>query len=211
MEKRTVITITEAYGSGGGEIGRELAARLSLPFYDGERLLEISRGILSFDEEEACYSRGERSALLYRLSTGVEDCLNSAPAMRLSDGELMLYRQIEAAKAVSGAGACVLFLPCARYLLRGISSRVDLFVCASLRDRIRRVAEQEKITEAAAKKRLRTEGARQKKMVALCTGKRRELPYTYFLSLNSSLLGISGTLLTAEAALKTTKDGQFSQ
>ncbi|MBQ6528672.1 MAG: cytidylate kinase family protein, partial [Clostridia bacterium] len=38
-----VITIGRQYGSGGREIGRRLAARLEIPYYDNEILSEASK------------------------------------------------------------------------------------------------------------------------------------------------------------------------
>ena len=43
MEK-LVITIARQYGSGGRQIGRELAERLEIPFYGKEELMEIAEG-----------------------------------------------------------------------------------------------------------------------------------------------------------------------
>ena len=35
----SIITISRQYGSGGKEIGRRLAQRLGIPFYDNERIM----------------------------------------------------------------------------------------------------------------------------------------------------------------------------
>ena len=40
--KKTVITISRQFGSGGRTIGRELANRLGIPFYDQELVDQIA-------------------------------------------------------------------------------------------------------------------------------------------------------------------------
>lgn len=41
MKKKTIITISRQFGSGGREIGKKLAEQLNIPFYDKE-LIEIA-------------------------------------------------------------------------------------------------------------------------------------------------------------------------
>ena len=36
MKKKTIITISRQFGSGGREIGKKLAEQLNIPFYDKE-------------------------------------------------------------------------------------------------------------------------------------------------------------------------------
>ena len=41
MDKKLIITISREYGSGGRIIGRKVAEKLDIPFYDGE-LIDMS-------------------------------------------------------------------------------------------------------------------------------------------------------------------------
>ena len=43
MEKQIIISISREYGSGGHEIGRKLAEKLELPFYDRNLLDEVAK------------------------------------------------------------------------------------------------------------------------------------------------------------------------
>lgn len=47
-----IITIARQCGSGGHEIGKELASRLGLELYDRKRLEEEARKIGKFDENK---------------------------------------------------------------------------------------------------------------------------------------------------------------
>ena len=71
MERRTVIAIGRQYGSGGREIGRKLAARLGIPFYDKELLAIAAKD--SGLSEELFRSADEKpaSSFLYSLYTQV--------------------------------------------------------------------------------------------------------------------------------------------
>ena len=50
MKKKTIITISREFGSGGRMIGKMLAERLKIPFYDKE-LIEIAAKESGIDKE----------------------------------------------------------------------------------------------------------------------------------------------------------------
>ena len=68
--KKTIVTIGRQYGSGGREIGRKLAERLQIPFYDKE-LIEMAaeEGGMSPKAFERADEKPTNS-LLYTLATG---------------------------------------------------------------------------------------------------------------------------------------------
>ncbi|MBQ7201446.1 MAG: cytidylate kinase family protein, partial [Eubacterium sp.] len=66
-----VITINRQYGSGGREIGRELATIYDIPFYDNEI---ISRAAKESGFAEAAFENAEEKAtnsLLYSIAMGM--------------------------------------------------------------------------------------------------------------------------------------------
>lgn len=197
-----IITVAEQYGSGGPQIGRALAKRLGIPFYDEETLLAISNED-ELSEEEACRNRQEKSEWMYNLATGVVSRLDGIQSVRMFEREARFFQQEDVAKAIAAEGSCVLALPFGRHILKDIENRIDLLVCASYRDRIKRIAKQEELSEREAKKRLIKEERRQKRASAFYTGMRAEEPYSYSLCVNSSELGLRGVLNLVETALQT--------
>lgn len=121
----------------------------------------------------------------------------------MCEKETRFFHQADAAQAIAAEGSCVLALPFGRHILKNIENRIDLFVCASYSDRVKRIAKQEELSEREAKKRLIKEERAQKRVLAFCAGMRMEAPYSYSLCLNSSELGLRGALNLVETALRT--------
>ena len=66
-----VITISRQYGSGGREIGKKLAEKLGIPFYDNEL---ITRAAQESGFSEAVFANAEKKAtnsLLYSIAMGM--------------------------------------------------------------------------------------------------------------------------------------------
>ena len=63
-----IITIARQCGSGGHEIGKELASRLGLELYDRKRLEEEARKIGKFDENKDFFREKAVNSLLYSIA-----------------------------------------------------------------------------------------------------------------------------------------------
>ena len=68
------ITIARQYGSGGREIGRRLAQKLSIPFYGKTELMELAKTQPDYQEVRSFLRRtaGEQSPLRYCHESGRE-------------------------------------------------------------------------------------------------------------------------------------------
>ena len=68
MKNNTIITISRQYGSGGREIGKRLAEKLGIPFYDKE-LITLAAQQSGYSEHLFEKSdKGATNSLLYSLS-----------------------------------------------------------------------------------------------------------------------------------------------
>ena len=71
MSCKKIITITRQYGSGGHDIGKLLAQKLDIPFYDKE-LISLAAKESGVSPEVFAQADEKRSnSLLYSLSTGL--------------------------------------------------------------------------------------------------------------------------------------------
>ncbi|MBQ7793960.1 MAG: cytidylate kinase-like family protein [Clostridia bacterium] len=120
MAKKTVITIGRHYGSGGKEIGKKLADKLGVTFYDEELVTmaaeksNIDKGVLSNVDEKATGS------LLYSLvmSGGLRG-LTTPMYYEMPLNDKLFIAQSDVIKKIAKDGSCVIVGRCADYVLEG--------------------------------------------------------------------------------------------
>ena len=142
MEKnKTIITIGRQLGSGGRTIGKKLADRLGIAYYDRELINLASKesGICGefFEKADEKTSGG----LLKAFAMGFS--MNSAIFQNNDylSNESLFQIQSDVIRKVAAEGSCVLVGRCADYILRDESNCLNVFVTARMEDRIKRVLE----------------------------------------------------------------------
>ena len=124
MKNNTIITISRQYGSGGREIGKRLAEKLGIPFYDKE-LITLAAQQSGYSEHLFEKSdKGATNSLLYSLSMygntmGLYD-------MPLNDK--LFIAQSQTIKNVAEQGPCVIVGRCADYVLRGRKDLLSVLI-----------------------------------------------------------------------------------
>ena len=142
MEKnKTLITIGRQLGIGGRTIGKKLAERLGIAYYDRELINLASKesGICGefFEKADEKTSGG----LLKAFAMGFS--MNSAIFQNNDylSNESLFQIQSDVIRKVAAEGSCVLVGRCADYILRDESNCLNVFVTARMEDRIKRVLE----------------------------------------------------------------------
>lgn len=169
MEK-IVITIGRQCGSGGREFGMKLAEALGMEYYDKELVrLAAKNGNLSPEISEMADERATNS-LLYSIATGgsMRGMFNGYYEMPLNDR--VFLAQAETIKQLAKEKSCVIVGRCANYVLREEEDvrTVNLYIYADLDYRIKRIKEEENLTEKQAKDRI------------VKTEKKRRTYYNYY-------------------------------
>lgn len=185
----TIITISREYGSSGREIGKRLAEKLSIPFYDND-LITIAAKKSGY--AEGLFDNADQKptgSLLYSLSMFGSSVGNFD--LPLNDKVFLIQSDI--IKEVAAKGGCVIVGRCADYVLRDFSNCVNVFIHADLHTRTKWAMEEAGLPAERAKD------------VVLKTDKRRATYYNYYTSqkwgraenydlcIDSSVLGINGT------------------
>ncbi|MDR2531886.1 MAG: cytidylate kinase-like family protein [Oscillospiraceae bacterium] len=125
------IVINREYGSGGRLIGRKLASRLGIPFYDND-LIRLTAEKSGFSEEyvkEA--SEKKTTSLLYSLY------MTSLPV-----SDQLFLAQSQVVRDLAAKESCVIVGGCADYVLKDIRGLVKVFIHAPINDRIQRVRDE---------------------------------------------------------------------
>jgi len=137
---KKLITISREYGSGGRIVGKLLAEKLELPFYD-KAIIDIEvekRGFSSKIVENA--ELRAKSSFSYSLASAINfgDGVTSNP---LSINEKIFLAQFDVIKSIGDLGEGVIVGRCADYILKGIEGVTNVFIYADIEDRIRRSIE----------------------------------------------------------------------
>ncbi len=191
MANNLIITIGRQYGSGGREIGRKLALRLGIPFYDREL---ISRAAKKSGFSEDLFDQLDKRAtnsLLYSLTMFGSTGLNG---MSLTDQ--LFLAQANIIREVADSGPAVLVGRCADHVLREYDNRFDFFITGSLDDRLQRIQTHDDYELSGKSPRAALEKMDKQRATYYnyYTGKMWGKSDHYDLCINAGRLGIDGSL-----------------
>lgn len=134
----TVITISRQFGSGGRLIGKLLADKLGIPFYDKEIIIKaaeksgLATGFIEENEQK------RKSFYAYPVPPARWGVNPSS----FDSFEAKIYAaEAEAIENCAKSGSCVIVGRCADYVLKGKANCINIFVYADEEDRIKRVME----------------------------------------------------------------------
>ena len=135
-----IITISRQFGSGGHSIGKMLAAKLEIPFYDNE-IIALAAEKSGYDKD--FFSDPEKNAgnsFLYSVVRGMQYQYRTATPWSLE--ETVYNTQSEIIRSIAEKGPCVIIGRCADYILEDNPNLVKVFIYADdefRRERIIRV------------------------------------------------------------------------
>lgn len=167
MDKHKIITISRQYGSGGRIVGKLLAERLGIPFYDNE-IISLAAEKTGLSKE--CFINAEETStgnLLLSLTT----LTPSVESFGLPLNEKIFLVQSQVIKEVAEKGSCVIVGRSADYILSETENCINVFLQADLKDRINRAVAQYDLPEKNAE------------AAVIKTDKRRANYYNYFTGL----------------------------
>lgn len=187
-----VITIGRQFGSGGHEIGIKLAEKLNIPYYDKELLKRAAKdsGLCehlfdNFDERP--------KSLLYSLAMDPY-AFSSLTTPYGSLEQDVFFATFNTVKKVAEEGPCVIVGRCADYALREHPHCLSLFIHAPVEDRIRRISSLRDLPPEKAKDVINKTDKQRASYYNYYTSKKWGAVASYDFCLNSSVLGIDGTV-----------------
>lgn len=193
--QKYVITIGRQFGCGAREIGRIIATKLGIDYYDKELLCEAAKSSgVNQDFFEAADERSPHFfTSLWSFNLGYDTGAYFIGDTPLSDDKIY-QAQSEIMTRLADRGPCVIVGRTADYILRNHSKVISVFVHATLKDRATRILERgdakniKEAEEMAEKKnRLRAE------YYNFYTDKKWGDAASYDLSISSSQLGSEAT------------------
>lgn len=195
MANNTIITIGRQYGSGGHDIGKQLAEELNVPFYDKALLERAAKDSGLCQEIFENHDEKPTNSFLYSLvmdTYSLGYTTSSFSEMPLN--HKIFLAQFDAIKNIAKEGPCVIVGRCADYALAEFPDVVNVFLHADLQDRIVRIARRHDLTDAKAKDLIIKTDKRRASYYNYYTSKKWGDAAGYDLSLNTATLGIDGTI-----------------
>ena len=195
MANNTIITIGRQYGSGGHDIGKQLAEELNVPFYDKALLERAAKDSGLCQEIVENHDEKPTNSFLYSLvmdTYSLGYTTSSFSEMPLN--HKIFLAQFDAIKNIAKEGPCVIVGRCADYALADFPNVVNVFLHADMQDRVVRIARRHDLTDAKAKDLIVKTDKRRASYYNYYTSKKWGDAAGYDLSLNTATLGIDGTI-----------------
>ena len=187
MEKK-IITISREFGSGGRTIGRLVAEKLGIPFYDKELVKQISveSGFApNFVEENGEHAPG-RSFFAYAFAPqGVPGIMNG-----LSTNDFLWNIQCSVILQIADEGPCVIVGRNADYILKDREDVLHVFIHADDEFRQNRIVKLYGQSEKSPAARVAEKDKRRKVNYQHYTGRNWGDAQNFDLCLDSSKLGV---------------------
>ncbi|MCR5055062.1 MAG: cytidylate kinase-like family protein [Lachnospiraceae bacterium] len=184
MSKQYIVAIGREYGSGGHEIGRQLSEKLGVKLFD-RNLLDNMFENEAQREEAAKYEESGHKMFLSRRVKGFSNSIEENLALMQFD---YMKEQAETGESFVIVGRC------AESVLRKYDGLISIFVMGDLYEKIKRIEDVYKVGEKEAIEKItRHDRTRAKYHNAYADTKWGDAR-GYDLCINSSKLGIRGTV-----------------
>jgi len=187
MEKK-IITISREFGSGGRTIGKQVAEKLGIPFYDKELVDQIaleSGFAPKYVEEHGEHSPGS-SLFSYAFAPhGIPGVMNG-----LSTADFLWSIQCNVILQLADKGPCVIVGRNADYILKDRPDALHVYVFADVPFRAERIVRLYGESEKSPEQRLNEKDKRRRVNYQHYTGRTWGQAQNYDLCLDTGVLGV---------------------
>ena len=187
MEKK-IITISREFGSGGRTVGRMIADRLGIPFYDKELVDQValeSGFAPNFIEEHGEHSPGKSLFSYAFIPQGVPGVMNG-----LSTADFLWNIQCSVILQLADKGPCVIVGRNADYILKDRPDCLHAYIHADMDFRADRIVRLYGESEKSPQARLQEKDKRRRVNYQHYTGRAWGQAQNYDICLDSGKLGV---------------------
>ena len=191
----TIITIGRQFGSAGREIGQKVAAYFDIPCYDKELLSRAAKESGYCEEMIETHDERPTNSFLYNLVMDTYSFgYNASSFMDMPISHKIFLAQFDTIKKMASEGPCVMVGRCADYALSDYNNFINLFIYGNEDKKIKRIMEKYNLTESKAKDMIVKKDKQRQSYYNYYSSKKWGRADSYDLCINSSLLGIEGTV-----------------
>lgn len=193
----TIITIGRTFGSGGREIGERLAEEFNIKCYDKELLSRAAKESGLCEEVLKNHDEKPTGSFLYNLVMDTYSFgYNSLSYVDMPVSHKVFIAQFDTIKNIAKDGPCVIVGRCADYALQDFDNVLNLFIYSKPEECVKRIMKRFpdiRSTEEARQMIIKKDKQR-KSYYDYYSSKKWGHVDTYDLSVDSSVLGIDGTV-----------------
>lgn len=191
-----IISIGRQHGSGGREIARLLARELGIKCYDKEIVDEAAKH--SDFSRDLINAYDEKRMSAFMLHAGGYG-LNENFRLNMQ----VVSAQFDAIREIASKGDCIFVGRCADYILRDRSDLVSVFILGDMDERLKCLARRQGLDEAAARKKIKEVDKDRSSFYKYYSDQTWGDAQNYDLCINSSRLGVEGTVKVIMDYIKT--------
>ncbi|MEA4921870.1 MAG: cytidylate kinase-like family protein [Eubacteriaceae bacterium] len=188
MSKK-IVTISREFGSGGRLIGKKLAEKMGVPYYDKNILDKIAEehgySVEMIEEDE----KKAKNGFFYSLSNAFGAAGYGPDTLSINEKFFIAQFDYITKLAEEGNGG-VIVGRCADYVLREYKDATNVFVYAEEKDKLKRAIEEYGIPEHEAKKMLIDVDKARANYYRYHTGQKWGEPVNYHISMDSGYISI---------------------
>ncbi|MCI8383293.1 MAG: cytidylate kinase-like family protein [Clostridia bacterium] len=180
MKQQIVITISREYGSGGRYIGRLIADKLGIKFYDKDFVIKLAKetGL----SEEYIENHEQKRTNLAGLNNGYYVGLDNSDELFIKESELI--------QKVAKKESCVIIGRCADFILKDQKNVIKVFVYANQENKIKRAVEFYGLNQTKAEKEIKRIDKLRANHYKHYTEKEWNNHKNYDICINSGTLGV---------------------
>jgi cytidylate kinase len=195
------VTVGRQLGSGGKQIGELLSQKLNIPCYDKELIqmasLESGLGKEFFEKADE-----QNTHSFFGNFLGFHSgCMGDNLGNYLSN-ETLFKIQSDVIKELAEKESCIFVGRCADYILRDHLSCLTIFITANTEDRIRRISQNEHISEKEAAILIEQTDKKRAAYYNYYSNKEWGKATSYDLCVNSSVFGIDAVISLIETYIR---------
>ena len=193
----TIITVGRQFGSGGREIGELVAQHYGIKCYDKELLSRAAKESGFCEEMIQNHDERPTNSFLYNLVMDTYSFgYNASSFVDMPISHKVFLAQFDTIKKIADEGPCVIVGRCADYALSDYDNVLNLFIYADEDAKIRRIKErfEDVKTDDQAKDMMNKKDKQRQSYYNYYSSKKWGRADSYDLCINSSKLGIEGTV-----------------
>ena len=191
-----IISIGRQHGSGGREIARLLARELGIKCYDKEIVDEAAKH--SDFSRDLINAYDEKRMSAFMLHAGGYG-LNENFRLNMQ----VVSAQFDAIREIASKGDCIFVGRCADYILRDRSDLVSVFILGDMDERLKCLERRQGLDVATARKKIKEVDKDRSSFYKYYSDQVWGEAQNYDLCINSSRLGVEGTVKVIMDYIKT--------
>lgn len=179
LNNKVVITISREYGSGGRYVGRLIAEKLGIKFYDKDLIKLVAKE--SNLSESFIEENEQKKKFNYKFNS------------EYNEDDKLFIAESKIIKELAEKESCVIIGRCADYILKDYPNVVNIFIYSSDEDKINRVVKYYNIDKKDALSKINKENKLRAKHYKYYTNREWGKLENYDFTINSDYLGVKQT------------------